>query len=300
MRTGALIVASMVPDREHGSNEEIPTFLPMLPLDGTTVIKREIAILRRAGVTPIIVLCGYQKEVLKNHLIHNGVIFCEDEKFKEHTYKETIEAGLSFAANLCERILLVPVEYPVFSAATIRLLLESNGDCAPEYQGTKGFPRLLCSGEVKEAEDLPGLPVEDAGVLYSIGSKEDEEHVRQYARDVRDANELRVKQKVILAKEEDFFGPGVYELLLKIGETGSIQAAAKDMGMSYSKGWKMVNRVEEEMGFPFLNRLAGGKSGGSSTLTQEGRIFLERYHALVTDLQKMTRNFFDVYFRDFQ
>ncbi|MDO5336961.1 MAG: LysR family transcriptional regulator [Eubacteriales bacterium] len=300
MRTGALIVASLPHEREYGSNEESPTFLPMLPLDGTTVIKREIAVLRRAGISPIIVLCGYQKEVLKNHLIHNGVIFCEDEKFKEHTQRQSTDLGLSFAKDLCERVLVLPVEYPVFSAATVRTLLESREDCAPQYQGKKGFPRLYYLGKAKGEEELTGLCVEDPGILYSIENAEDEERVRQYARDVRDANELRIKQKVILAKEEDFFGPGVYELLIKIGETGSIQSAAREMGMSYSKGWKMVNRVEEEMGFPFLNRLAGGKSGGSSTLTQEGRIFLERYHALVTDLGKMTRNFFDVYFRDFQ
>ncbi|MDY3826228.1 MAG: LysR family transcriptional regulator, partial [Lachnospiraceae bacterium] len=94
--------------------------------------------------------------------------------------------------------------------------------------------------------------------------------------------------------------PGVYDLLKYIDETGSIQAAAAKMNMSYSKGWKIINRAEKELGFRFLNRCNGGKNGGSSTITPEGRVFMERYHAMVEDMRRMTQNFFDVYFGEFQ
>ena len=40
--TGALLIASENFREEDLGNEEIPVFLPMYPLDGTTVIKREI------------------------------------------------------------------------------------------------------------------------------------------------------------------------------------------------------------------------------------------------------------------
>ena len=99
-------------------------------------------------------------------------------------------------------------------------------------------------------------------------------------RERRDANALRCRTRLVLSKEEDFFGPGVYELLKAIGETGSIQAAAARMHMSYTKAWKMINQAEKEMGFLFLNRLSGGKNGGSSEITEEGRRFMERYHAM--------------------
>ena len=80
----------------------------------------------------------------------------------------------------------------------------------------------------------------------------------------------------------------------------AVQAAAAKMQMSYSKSWKMVNKVEKEMGFPFLNRCNGGKSGGSSTLTEDGRLFMERYHAMMKDMERISQNFFDTYFSDFQ
>jgi len=78
MKTGALILASQAPEEIDRGNEELSLFLPMYPLDGTTVIKREIAALRKAGISPIAVLTGYQKETLKNHLSHNNVLFIDN------------------------------------------------------------------------------------------------------------------------------------------------------------------------------------------------------------------------------
>ena len=89
-------------------------------------------------------------------------------------------------------------------------------------------------------------------------------------------------------------------MLQFIDETGSIQAAAKQMGMSYSKCWKLLNRAEEQMGFPFLNRNNGGRHGGNSTITEEGREFMNRYQAMLEDISRLSQNFFDVYFQDYQ
>lgn len=95
MKTGALIIASGDYGEEYRDNEGIPLFLPMYPLDGTTVIKGEIAKLRKAGVSPIVVLAGCHSETLKLHLSHNNVIFLEDEAYREHSFEETFAIGLS-------------------------------------------------------------------------------------------------------------------------------------------------------------------------------------------------------------
>ena len=65
-------------------------------------------------------------------------------------------------------------------------------------------------------------------------------------------------------------GPGVCELLERIRETGSIQAAAAGMELSYTKAWKILNRAEEELGTSLITRVSGGRNGGSSTLTSAG------------------------------
>ena len=81
---------------------------------------------------------------------------------------------------------------------------------------------------------------------------------------------VTAKVKRTLGAGDRFFGPGVCELLERIRETGSIQAAAARMEMSYSKAWKILKRAEEEMGVSLINRVSGGKNGGSSTLTPAG------------------------------
>ena len=81
---------------------------------------------------------------------------------------------------------------------------------------------------------------------------------------------VTARVKLTICGDGRFFGPGVCELLEKIRETGSIQAAAGRMTMSYTKAWKILNRAEEEMGTALIRRVTGGKNGGSSTLTEAG------------------------------
>lgn len=307
MKTGALILALSPPGETHRDNEEFPLFLPMCPLDGTTVIKREISTLRQAGISPILALTDGPEDVLKNHLSHNHILFVESEM--PPSRKASLRTGLQAARRKMDRAVIVPVECPAFSLETLQALLACETSAVPTYRKKRGWPRLLdfsqYSGEIPEDFSWDALPMEeisteDPSVLLSVLEENGIQKIQEHFKSQRRANELRCKTKVILTKEEDFFGPGVCRLLEYIDETGSIQAAASRMHMSYSKSWKMVNKVEKEMGFPFLNRTNGGKSGGSSTLTEEGRQFIERYRAMVRDMEQMSRNFFDTYFRDFQ
>ncbi len=81
---------------------------------------------------------------------------------------------------------------------------------------------------------------------------------------------VTAKVKLTLCTDDRFFGPGVCELLERIRETGSIQAAAARMELSYSKAWKILNRAEQELGTNLIIRVSGGRNGGSSTLTKKG------------------------------
>ena len=55
---------------------------------------------------------------------------------------------------------------------------------------------------------------------------------------------IRPSIRLTLEKEERFFGPGVADLLELAEEKGSIQGACSEMGMSYSKSWKIIKRAE--------------------------------------------------------
>ena len=91
---------------------------------------------------------------------------------------------------------------------------------------------------------------------------------------------MTARVKLTLCREDRFFGPGVCELLERIRESGSIQAAAAAMALSYSKAWKILNRAELEMGTPLVTRVSGGRHGGSSTLTEAGEDAVARFRTM--------------------
>jgi molybdate transport system regulatory protein len=76
---------------------------------------------------------------------------------------------------------------------------------------------------------------------------------------------------------ERFLGPGRVELLEHIETTGSINKAAKEMGMSYKKAWQMINAINTQATKPFVITQSGGEKGGGSVVTPEAKEFVA-YH----------------------
>ncbi len=75
-------------------------------------------------------------------------------------------------------------------------------------------------------------------------------------------------------------GPGKIALLEKIGETGSISAAARAMDMSYKRGWDLVEETSRLLGRPVAQTRAGGARGGGAELTEAGLDLVRRYRAI--------------------
>lgn len=69
------------------------------------------------------------------------------------------------------------------------------------------------------------------------------------------------------------------ELLRKVAETGSLNAAAESLGRSYSRAHKRLTTLEEAFG-PLLDRQRGGASGGGSQLTELAETLLARFDRL--------------------
>jgi molybdate transport system regulatory protein len=83
-----------------------------------------------------------------------------------------------------------------------------------------------------------------------------------------------------------FLGPGPIELLLLIEETGSINQAAKKMGMSYKKAWDIVNRLNSKTVSPLVITAAGGEKGGGSSLSDDAKQIIAYHQALRKRFQK--------------
>jgi molybdate transport system regulatory protein len=88
---------------------------------------------------------------------------------------------------------------------------------------------------------------------------------------------LRIEQP-----EEPFFGPGRLQLLELINEKGSINQAAKAMGMSYSKAWQMVNSLNAQALHPLVATQTGGEKGGGAIVTAEAKEIIAYFKDLQT------------------
>ncbi|AXY75331.1 LysR family transcriptional regulator [Paraflavitalea soli] len=77
-----------------------------------------------------------------------------------------------------------------------------------------------------------------------------------------------------------FWGPGPVELLEHIETTGSINQAAKQMGMSYKKAWEIVNRLNTMTTSPVVITATGGEKGGGSSISAEAKEMIAYHHQL--------------------
>jgi molybdate transport system regulatory protein len=75
-------------------------------------------------------------------------------------------------------------------------------------------------------------------------------------------------------------GPGKADLLEAIGRSGSISAAAREMGMSYRRAWMLVDVLNASFAKPLVSTATGGQKGGGAQLTDFGVEVLRRYRAM--------------------
>jgi molybdate transport system regulatory protein len=75
-------------------------------------------------------------------------------------------------------------------------------------------------------------------------------------------------------------GPGKAALIAHIEATGSISAAAREMGMSYRRAWQLVEAINNSFGEPVIVTATGGKRGGGAAVTEFGRALVAQFHAM--------------------
>lgn len=79
------------------------------------------------------------------------------------------------------------------------------------------------------------------------------------------------------------FGGGCAALLEGVAEEGSLNRAAKRMGMAYSKAWRIVREAEAHLDCELLTR--DGARG--SRLTSEGERALKGYRELQREVDEL-------------
>jgi len=81
------------------------------------------------------------------------------------------------------------------------------------------------------------------------------------------------------------FGAGKARILCAVDKTGSINAAARELGMSYRHAWSTIDAAEHRLGHKLLRRSRGGPKGGGATLTRYARDLLDKLNALEEEVK---------------
>lgn len=113
---------------------------------------------------------------------------------------------------------------------------------------------------------------------------------------------MKAITKITFYDDQDnkFFGEGPCRLLHAVEETGSLRAAAQSMGMAYTKAMKLLKTAEQALGFPLTTRTTGGRAGGGSQLTEQGREWLNRYEQYRDACIQANRQLYLEFFSDQQ
>ena len=300
-RIGGVIAAASKKDAE-----------PLLQIGTIPIIKRIVISFQQAGIFPIVVVTGAEEDEVKYQLSSYGVIFIRNENCEQPELIDSVKIGLKYLLGKCDRMVFTPVNVPMFTPATLNSLIAANGDIiTPSCNGKGGHPIILSESVVPEIIAYSGigglkaaissmpdrrifLPVDDPGIFISVRDcRQLEDYLAEHNRAL-----LHPTVQLNLQKESVFFNTRIKLLLYLILDTHSVRSACDRMALSYGKAWDMLNKLEEETGYPIAERKHGGKRGGNTTLTPQGIQFLKTWQKLEDNIFQFTQKEFSSLFRD--
>lgn len=308
-RTGAVVVAA-------GMSSRMGDFKPLLPFGGSTIAGHIIGMLKNAGVGPIAVVIGYRGEELAAALSHAGVRFVKNRRYQASQMLDSVKMGLQEIDGECDRMLVMPVDVPGLSEETIRRAIAIDSEVVRTVCGGRsGHPVVMSRemarkvGQYQGENGLKGaieslgiqvtdLEVHDEGIFMDVDTRDEYERLLAWNRERGRGGRIRPVVQLKLAAEDVFFGPETEDFFYILGQCGSIQETAVRMGLSYSKGCKMIKCAERQLGISLAERHSGGSGGGGSELTEAGKRFLASYRELRRELQADAEKLFRKYFEE--
>lgn len=299
--TAALIIAA---GTKSGRND----FKPDMEIGSISAIQRIALLFQQAGIRRIAVVCGSIGCSTEKLVPHMNLIFLHCPDAGEML--DSIKHGLSYLQDKCSRVLISHVDVPLFSVKTVHALMAADSDiCVPSCRGRLGHPVLLKAEHFPEILSYRGegglsgaikysglcrqiVEVEDEGILSNIQEKGSYEDLITH----HDLSEMRPSFRFRLHREMPFYGPGAHQLLHLVEETGSLSKACRHMGISYSKGRKIIFTLEQQYGYPVIESRPGGKDGGSSCVTKEAKTLMLNYDHFCDEAETVLKGLFIKHF----
>ena len=298
--TAALIISAGRTDRKD-------RFSPERQIGKISAIERIALLFKVAGIQRIVVV-GDEEELPQKLVSSMNLVFLTVPAGGEML--DSIRQGLQYLQNKCTDVIISYVDVPMFSLQTVQALLNTTEDvCIPSYHSLCGHPILLrdgCFDDIISYHGTDGLKgaIEAAGIKRQIIEVDDEGILTDTQSGAsyetlaikHEISKMRASFQIKISKEKGFYGPGAHHLLQLTEELGSLSNACQYMGMSYTKGRKIISTMEEQMGTPILETQKGGKTGGGSRLTEAAKQMMVRYSAFQEEADAALQEIFIKHF----
>lgn len=83
------------------------------------------------------------------------------------------------------------------------------------------------------------------------------------------------------------------DLLRAIDQTGSINAAAEKMMVSYHRAWEKLHEMETRLGVTLVETQTGGVHGGGARLTAAAREYITHFDQFCEGMDELVARRFD-------
>lgn len=292
-----------------GRTDRKDRFSPERQIGRISALERIVLLFQMTGIRRIVVV-GDEQGLAQKLVPSMNLIFLTAPAGGEML--DSIRQGLLYLSDKCDEALIAHVDAPMFSERTVRMLLDADGEVRiPSCRGRCGHPVLLradCFERIAAYRGGGGLrgAIAASGLRKRIVETDDEGILADRQSGApwealppdRDIAKTRASFQLRIRREKVFYGPGVHQLLQLTEELGSLLGACQHMGMSYTKGRRIISVMEEQLGTPVLETRQGGKAGGSSRLTGEAREIMERYGAFQEEAEAALQEIFRKHFSE--
>ena len=119
-QVGAVIAAA-------GLSSRMGDFKPLLPFGKACIAHHLVEMLKQAGVSPIVMVTGYRGEELEEALKDSGILLLRNQNYTSTEMLDSVKLGFSVIRENCDAALVMPVDVPAVTGATVRKIVETQG-----------------------------------------------------------------------------------------------------------------------------------------------------------------------------
>lgn len=97
---------------------------------------------------------------------------------------------------------------------------------------------------------------------------------------------VKIQSRFWIEKDKQkIFGKGPCVLLKNVDRFGSLNKAANELNMSYSKAWTIIKKAENILGYELLETEIGGVDGGGSRTTSKAKALIKAYEGFCNEAE---------------